>query len=197
MNFCSGSKLAEVLVDPTNGRMILWLFLLLLARTLALGDVSAVYALIERVRPAASAHFDLALAPFAAGPRFHVSSLPDGRIHVAGSSVSELAAGVGVYLREYCNWTLGWPRGGGSWLPPKLAPAEEAWPPVDPPLTRARVVPWSYFTNVVTHSYSLAWYSWRDWSAFIDWMALSGINMFLAMTVRARQCVSMGGMPRG
>jgi alpha-N-acetylglucosaminidase len=36
--------------------------------------------------------------------------------------------------------------------------------------------------NVCTHSYSLVWYSWNDWSTFLDWMSLSGINLFLAMT---------------
>jgi alpha-N-acetylglucosaminidase len=36
--------------------------------------------------------------------------------------------------------------------------------------------------NVCTHSYSLVWYTWEDWQKFIDWMALSGINNFLAMT---------------
>jgi hypothetical protein len=36
--------------------------------------------------------------------------------------------------------------------------------------------------NVCTHSYSLVWYSWEDWEAFIDWMAVSGINLFLGMT---------------
>lgn len=36
--------------------------------------------------------------------------------------------------------------------------------------------------NVCTHSYSLVWYQWSDWERFIDWMALSGINLFLAMT---------------
>lgn len=36
--------------------------------------------------------------------------------------------------------------------------------------------------NVCTHSYSLVWYDWPQWEAFIDWMALSGVNMALAMT---------------
>jgi hypothetical protein len=31
-------------------------------------------------------------------------------------------------------------------------------------------------------SYSLVWYQWSDWERFIDWMALSGINLFLGMT---------------
>jgi hypothetical protein len=26
------------------------------------------------------------------------------------------------------------------------------------------------------------WYSWSDWEDFLDWMSLSGINLFLAMT---------------
>jgi hypothetical protein len=30
-----------------------------------------------------------------------------------------------------------------------------------------RNVPWSYFMNVCTHSYSLVWYSWADWEQFI------------------------------
>merc|ERR1719253_619459 len=36
--------------------------------------------------------------------------------------------------------------------------------------------------NVCTHSYSLVWYSWQDWQVLIDWFALSGINLVLAMT---------------
>lgn len=36
--------------------------------------------------------------------------------------------------------------------------------------------------NVCTHSYSLAWYDWRLWEQFIDWMSLSGINLMLALT---------------
>ena len=33
-----------------------------------------------------------------------------------------------------------------------------------------------------THSYSLVWYDWKMWEQFIDWMALSGVNLMLAMT---------------
>jgi alpha-N-acetylglucosaminidase len=36
--------------------------------------------------------------------------------------------------------------------------------------------------NVCTHSYSLVWYDWPAWQAYIDWAALSGINHMLAMT---------------
>jgi len=80
-------------------------------------------------------------------------------------------------LREVCNMTFGWPRGGGS-----NVAIPNPWPCVGQPITRKRVAPWSYIMNVCTHSYSLVWYGWKEWQAFIDWMALSGINMALAMT---------------
>jgi hypothetical protein len=44
----------------------------------------------------------------------------------------------------------------------------KTWPTVGTtPVLKERNVPWSYIMNVCTHSYSLAWYSFDDWSAFI------------------------------
>ena len=74
--------------------------------------------------------------------------------------------------------TIGWPRGGGSniFIP-------EKWPAIGAdPITKRRIAPWSYIMNVCTHSYSLAFYDWNQWEAFIDWMSLTGINLMLALT---------------
>eukprot|EP00750_Incisomonas_marina_P029224 INCI7077.3.p1 GENE.INCI7077.3~~INCI7077.3.p1 ORF type:complete len:931 (+),score=162.20 INCI7077.3:195-2987(+) len=99
-------------------------------------------------------------------------------IAVTASGVNELSAGLGVYLREVCNMTIGWERGGGS-----NVAVPETWPAVGPtPITRSRNTPFSYMMNVCTHSYSLVWYDWAHWETFIDWMALSGLNLVLAMT---------------
>ncbi len=38
----------------------------------------------------------------------------DGRVAVRGTTASELTAAIGIYFRDYCNMTIGWPRGGGS-----------------------------------------------------------------------------------
>eukprot|EP00943_MAST-04B_sp_MAST-4B-sp1_P005917 g5917.t1 len=73
--------------------------------------------------------------------------------------------------------TIGWPRGGGSRI---YIPKE--WPLVTTKLTMKRNAEFSYMMNVCTHSYSLVWYSWKEWEHFIDWAALSGINLVLAMT---------------
>jgi hypothetical protein len=49
-------------------------------------------------------------------------------------------------------------------------------------ISQRRVVPWSYIENVCTHSYSLVWYDWDAWQRYIDWAALSGVNLMLGMT---------------
>lgn len=146
-----------------------------------IGTVQAVKALLERVVPGSSGHFDLALDKGALCrgglPCYTMETSADGKLKITGTSASELSAAVGYYFRQYCNMTIGWPRGGGSrvFLPKK-------WPRVSVKVTRQRNTPWSYIMNVCTHSYSLVWYGWREWEAFIDWMALSGINLNLAMT---------------
>lgn len=45
---------------------------------------------------------------------------------------------------------------------------------------KPREVPWSYYMNVCTYGYSLAFVPWEYWVKHIDWMALNGVNMPLA-----------------
>ena len=151
-------------------RKILVLSLLLLlsdsatAAKVNRGTTDAVYAMLGRVLPkGGQAHFKLSMvdgdcATGTAPPCFSLKDNTDGTISIDGSSASELSAGVGVYLREYCNMTIGWPRGGGSnvFIP-------QVWASVGGVVTKRRNTPWSYIMNVCTHSYSLVWYSWSDW----------------------------------
>eukprot|EP00301_Raphidiophrys_heterophryoidea_P004159 c11825_g1_i2.p1 GENE.c11825_g1_i2~~c11825_g1_i2.p1 ORF type:complete len:766 (+),score=152.94 c11825_g1_i2:55-2352(+) len=43
-------------------------------------------------------------------------------------------------------------------------------------------VPYRYYLNTCTHSYTMVWWDWDRWEKEIDWMALSGMNMMLAFT---------------
>lgn len=145
-----------------------------------LGTTDAVAALLDRVLPGSKSHFTLQLAQTCLHAEAPCYSLEDDgdKIKVTATGAAELAAGIGFYFREHCNMVIGWPRGGGSnvFIP-------SAWPKVgSKPVVGKRNTPWSYMMNVCTHSYSLVWYSWEDWEHFIDWMALSGINLFLGMT---------------
>ena len=145
------------------------------------GTVAAAYDVVERLIPGSKAHFKLSLVGGCDGvaantPCVVLSNGADGTVGIAGTSASELTWAIGEYLRQDCNMTIGWPRGGNSNL---FLPA--SWPPATAG-TRKRVQPWSYMMNVCTHSYSLVWYNWAEWTSFIDWMAVSGINLVLAMT---------------
>jgi len=154
------------------------------------GNATAVGDLLERILPGSSDHFVLELEPAPPGAaaaaaavpgqaaaHFTLADAPGGKVKVTGMTASDLSAGVGAYLMDFCNLTFGWPRGGGQHI---VQP--QSWPTVGSPLTRTRSTPWSYIMNVCTHSYSLVWYGWKEWEAFIDWQALLGINLNLAMT---------------
>ena len=149
------------------------------------GNASAVHALLERVLPGSSAHFDLSIDRAHGCPGVPSGkacfTLADGaggkKTTITGTTASELTGGLGVYLREYCGMTIGWVRGGGSYL---FTPT--VWPAVGSPVSRARSVPYSHVTQVCTHSYTLVWHDWLEWETFIDWMALAGHNSIVAPT---------------
>lgn len=147
------------------------------------GEVAAVTALLQRKLPGSS-QFQLQISPGACGTAtcFRLSDAPSGRTSVVGTSASELSAGVGHYLREYCNMTIGWRRSGGSRF---VAPAAGRWPRVGGGaggVVVRRTGQWSFAENVCTASYTLAWHSWQQWEEFLDWAALWGINLLPALT---------------
>ena len=132
------------------------------------GSVDAAAALLERVLPGSASHFDLAIEPRCPGipagkACFTLADGAGGKTQITGTSASELTGGIGIYLREYCNMTIGWPRGGGSRV---FTPSP--WPRVGAPVSRARSVPYSHVTQVCTHSYTLVWHDWDAWQKFID-----------------------------
>ena len=132
------------------------------------GSTDAAAALLERVLPGSSSHFVLAIEPVCPGiPEgkacFTLADGAGGKTKITGTSASEITGGIGVYLREHCNMTIGWPRGGGSHV---FTPAP--WPRVGAPVSRARSVPYSHVTQVCTHSYTLVWHDWEAWQKFID-----------------------------
>lgn len=101
------------------------------------------------------------------------TSVRNGRLTVKGSS--------GVALcRGYYDFVKSQGAGIGSWsgtrnaLPSNLAdqPARHVVSPV----------PHHYYFNVVTYGYTMPYWDWSRWEQEIDWMALHGIDMPLALT---------------
>lgn len=97
----------------------------------------------------------------------------NGQLTVSGTSAVAMCRGLYDYLKDKCHCLMAW-EGAQLNVPERL-----------PDMRRRRVeskVPLRQAFNVVTFSYSTAFWDWKRWEYEIDWMALHGINMPLAMT---------------
>jgi alpha-N-acetylglucosaminidase len=148
--------------------------------------VAAARALVDRVLPGRSKDFALSAIPAGgAADVFEIES--DGpRVVLRGSSGVALSAGLGWYLTHVarCRPSL-W--GDPPPLPdPRRRASTTAGgtlpPPVSAKIRRTCPYPWRYCLNYCAFSYTLAWWDWPQWERFIDWMALEGITMPLAVT---------------
>ncbi len=95
-----------------------------------------------------------------------------GKVQVKGSSTIAMTRGAYDYMRKACNIQYTW-SSGQIILPKEL-------PDLTIPLT---VSPYKFrqYYNVCTSGYSTAYWHFDDWEKELDWMALHGINMPLAM----------------
>ena len=135
---------------------------------------SPLSALAERVAPGAASRFEFHRNESADSVYFRLGNLPDGRIAVEGNDNVSLAVGLNHYFRNYLHQQVSWANPVIE-LPDTLpAVAEGEW--------RSTTLPWRYYLNYCTHSYSMAFWDWARWQQEIDWMALHGINLPLAAT---------------
>lgn len=103
---------------------------------------------------------------------FEVSA-SNGTVHVRGTSNVAICRGAYEYLKDACNVQVSW-NGGAIHVPASL-----------PDYAKRSVVGpnrWRHYFNICTFGYTTVWWDWARWQKEIDWMALHGINMPLAMT---------------
>ncbi len=136
-------------------------------------DLEAAAALVDRVVPGHHGAFRLeAIADSAGRDVFEVDH--DGAtIVLRGSSGVAIASALNWYLEQVAGVNVSLPL-----QPVRLATLPRVVTPVRLG-TRYRL---RYFFNYCTFSYSMAWWDWNDWQRMIDWMALKGVNMPLAVT---------------
>ena len=152
-------------------------FGLLLAVAVSADEVSTFQGLVKRVLrdyPHLSTQITGKLLPQKGADYFTLSS-GDGKVVVGGNSANSMAVGFNYYLKYYCNTTVSWFVDDGLGMPDVL-------PEVPQPVTIKARVKDRFFLNYCTFGYTMPWWSWRDWEHFIDWMALQGVNLPLAIT---------------
>ena len=98
-----------------------------------------------------------------------------GKVIIGGNNANSMAVGLNRYLNRYCKVTVSWYAGVPMELPDVL-------PDVPAPERITARVPQRFFLNYCTWGYTMPFWQWRDWERFIDWMALNGVNLPLAIT---------------
>ena len=137
-------------------------------------QLRAAEALVARVVPEAAKHFVLELIPLADSLDVFEVESREGNVVLRGSSGVALASALDWYLEHAAGVNVSNP----------LEPVRLSAPiPAVP--RRVRITTpyrYRYFFNYCTFSYSMAWWRWSEWERMIDWMALKGVNLPLAIT---------------
>jgi alpha-N-acetylglucosaminidase len=137
-------------------------------------NTKASNALIQRILPQHASHFIVAGLPAANGKDVFELESRNGKIVLRGNNGVAIASALYYYLTEYCHCQITW-NGTNLKLPATL-------PVVPQKIQKATPYTYRYYLNYCTFNYSMSWWDWERWQKEIDWMALHGINMPLAIT---------------
>ncbi|HTX99990.1 MAG TPA: alpha-N-acetylglucosaminidase [Bacteroidota bacterium] len=169
----------ENMIRPMMGRLGALILVVLVVvrpaspRTSQSGNaVVAARHVIERVIGPRSASFTLALTPSRDSLETFSVEAHDGLVSVHGNSAVALVRGVYHYLRSMGLGMVAW-SGSRIDLPRRL--------PDCPRVVVSTPFRFRQYFNVCTFGYSTVWWDWPRWEREIDWMALHGINMPLAL----------------
>ncbi|MFA6240743.1 MAG: alpha-N-acetylglucosaminidase, partial [Candidatus Hydrogenedentales bacterium] len=155
---------------------ICWLaFAVIFACTcLATESEDAARALLQRLLPDRADEFAFQQIPREANSDVFEVEFREGKIVLRGSNGVAMASALNYYLKNFCRASVSL-CGDQLALPRPLPRLDE----------RIRIVTpfaYRYCFNYCCFSYSMAWWDWPQWERVIDWMALQGINMPLAVT---------------
>lgn len=102
-------------------------------------------------------------------------SAKDGKVLIEGNNANSMAVGLNNYLRRYLGANVSWYAAKPIQVPEKIVLPTT-------PFGEKAAVDTRFFLNYCTFGYTMPYWQWEDWERFIDWMALNGVTMPLAMT---------------
>ena len=132
---------------------------------------SPITGLLERIDKGASRKF--VIERLKGEKDFFELDQKGNKVVVRGNNYVSIATGINWYLKYYAGINLSW-NGMQADLP-------EVLPPVLKKERHETDLKLRYDFNYCTFSYSMAFWDWKRWEQEIDWMALHGINMPLAL----------------
>ena len=134
-----------------------------------------IYSLIERIAPDHLSEFIIEPLPNDENIETFEIEGRDGKIILKGNSTLAITRAFNYYLNNYCLTSVSWYKAEPIDIPSVL-------PKVPQKIKKQCRFEKRFFLNYCTFGYTMVWWQWEDWERFIDWMALNGINMPLAIT---------------
>ena len=103
---------------------------------------------------------------------FEVEDGADGKVVVRGNDGVSLASGFNYYLKNYAKVMYN-PIMGSNLNMPEVLPSVGEKVVIDTPYEQR------YSLNFCTYSYTMAFWDWNEYEAFLDWSAMNGYNLIL------------------
>lgn len=138
------------------------------------GDVRVAESMLKRLLPNHADSFQFKKVS-SKKDFFRIESSAESKIVISGNNANSMAVGLNHYLKYYCLTTV-------SWYADQPVEMPDILPQIPLPVEVEARVERRFFLNYCTFGYSMAFWEWKDWQRFIDWMALNGVNMPLAIT---------------
>lgn len=145
-------------------------FMLCVASSLAIW-ATPIDDLLNRIDKGASSKFVIEQVP--SSTDFFELDQQGKKVVVRGNNYVNIATGINWYLKYYAHIHLSW-----NQMQAKLP---DVLPAVAKPERHATKLTMRYDFNYCTYSYSMAFWDWKRWEKELDWMAMHGINMALAI----------------
>ncbi|MDP2338584.1 MAG: alpha-N-acetylglucosaminidase [Bacteroidota bacterium] len=136
--------------------------------------VQEIHDLIYRIIPQATENFTVEYISKEDGHDVFEVESSGGKIVLRGNNGVSAASALNYYLEHFCHCNI--TRNGTNLEMPNPLPS------VLKKVHKVTPYKYRYYLNYCTFNYTMAWWDWDRWQKEIDWMALNGINMPLALT---------------
>jgi alpha-N-acetylglucosaminidase len=134
----------------------------------------AVSELVARILPKYKDSFVFETIPKRSKDSFNISTDTNGKVCIKGNNGVAMASGFYHYLVDYCHANITWDS--------RQVEMPAILPKLKSPIGKSTLYDARYYLNYCTYNYSMSWWDWDRWQKEIDWMAMHGINMPLALT---------------
>ena len=131
--------------------------------------------LVKRLFPQFAGHFVFKQLQATGDSDVYELESKDGQVIIRGNNANSMAVGLNHYLKYYCHVSVSWYLDDRIQMPVQL-------PAIPEKIRQTARCNNRFMLNYCTFGYTMPWWKWADWEHFIDWMALNGINMPLAIT---------------